>query len=124
MENDLHIHKLAAAHVNIHARTKEFFGQDRNIKAVGIESCQVAAFNVVGNIARHFLEGGTVGHILVIDAMHAGGFLGNVHFGIDAHGFGFFVAIRINLQITDFHYPVRIDIGTGGLQIEEDQRIL
>ena len=36
VENDLHVHKLAAAHVNVHTGTKELFRQDGDIKTVGV----------------------------------------------------------------------------------------
>ena len=106
MEDNLHIHKLAAAHVDIHIRTQEFFRQNGNIETVGIETGKVAAFNIIGDAARHFLKRGTVRYILIINAMNGGSFRRNMHFGIDTHGFGFLVPVGIYFEITDFYYSV------------------
>ena len=123
VEDNLYIHKLAAAHIYIHVCTQEFFRQYRNIKAIGIESGKVAAFNIIGYIACHFLERGAFCHIFVVNAMNGRSLFRYVHFGIDAHGFGFLVSVGIYFEITDFYYSVRVNVCTGGLQVKKDNRI-
>ena len=46
VEDDLHVDKLAFGHVDIDVGTKELFCQQRDIETVGVESGQVASFNV------------------------------------------------------------------------------
>ena len=106
VENDLHVHKLAAAHVNVHTGTKELFRQDGDIKTVGVEARQVASFNVIGNVARHFLECGAVGYIGIVDAMNGRCFGRNGHFGVDTHGFGLLIPVGIYLEVTNFDNSV------------------
>ena len=79
---------------------------------VGIESGKVAAFNIIGYIACHFLERGAFCHIFVVNAMNGRSLFRYVHFGIDAHGFGFLVSVGIYFEITDFYYSVRVNVCT------------
>ena len=123
MEDNLHIHKLTAAHVNVHICTQEFLRQYRNIETVGIETRKVTAFNIIGNTACHFLKGRTIRHIFIINAMNGRSFCRNMHFGIDAHGLGFLIPVGIYLEITDFDYSVGVDICSRSLQIKKDNRI-
>ena len=123
MEDDLHVDKLPAAHVDIHIGTEEFFGQHGDVETIGIEAGQVASFDVVGYAACHFLESGTIGHVGIVYAMHSRGFGRDVHFGIDTHGFGLLIPVGIYLEVTDFDNSVWVDIGTRSLQIKKDYRI-
>ena len=123
MENDLYIHKLAAAQVNIYTGAKKFFRQHGNIKTVGIKSCQITSFYIIGNSTGHFFEGRTICHILVIDAMNSRRTFGNMHFRIDTKCFCFLITIGVYFEITDFNDTVYIDTRSGRLQIKKNNRV-
>ena len=115
MENDLYIHKLAAAQVNIYTGTKKFFGQHGNIKTVGIKSCQVTSFYIIGNGTGHFFEGRAIYHIRIIDTMNGRCAFGNMHFRINTKCFCFLITIGMYFEITDFNDTVYIDTRSGRL---------
>ena len=119
----LHIDELATAHVDIDSGTEELLGQQRYVEAIAIETGQVASLDVAGYQLGYLLEGGTIGHVLIIDAMHGRRLFGDVHFGIDAHCLRLFVAVGVNLQVTDFHNAVIVYVDTRCLQIEENKRV-
>ena len=121
--NHLHVDKLPLGQVDVDACTEKFLYQHRYVEAVGVEAGNVGPFNVAGNVLCHFLESRAVGHILVVNAMNGSRCLRDVHFRVDAQGFGLFVAVRINLQVADFYNTVCINVGARGLQVEEHERI-
>ena len=123
VENHLYIDKLALRHIDIYTGTKKFLCQYRNIEAVRVESCQIAAFNVTGHILCHLLESRAVRYIGVINAMYGRRSFRNMHFGIDTHCFRFLIPVRIYFQIANFNDPVCVDIGSRCLQIEEHNRV-
>ena len=77
---------------------------------------------VAKNVARD-IEGRTIHHICIINAMYGRRGFRNMHFGIDTHCFRFLIPVRIYFQITNFNDPVCVDIGSRRLQIEENNRV-
>ena len=122
--NHLHVDKLSLCQVDVDARSQEFLHQHRHVETVGVEAGDVRSLDIPCDVLGHLLERRTVGHILVVDAMNGCRSLRNMHFRIDAQRLALLVAVRIHLQVTDFHDPVSIYIGSGSLQIEKHYRIL
>jgi len=83
VEDDLYVYKFTFCHINIYSGTKKFFGKDRNIKTIGIKSCQIATFNVSGYVFRYFFKSRTICYIGIINTMYSRGCFRNMHFRID-----------------------------------------
>ena len=93
MENGLHVDGLVAVEIEVHFCTHEFFGQQRNIKSIGIKTGQIAIFDVVMNFARELLEKWCIGDFIVGDPMHIRSTFGDGYPGVDQPSFAFLVAV-------------------------------
>ena len=123
MKDVLNVYQLGFPDVEVNVGPQHFFHQHRNVEVVGVVSGEVASFKRVGQVLCHLFEGRTILHIVVGDAVYLGGSLRNMSFRIDAHHLRLFIAVGMNLDITDFDDAILCDIDACRLKIEYNQRL-
>ena len=95
----LHIDELVLRRVKGYTGFAHLLSQQRDVKVITVESGDVAALKHAGDVVCTLLEGGFVLQVLVGDAMHIDGLLGNDLLRVKAESLALLVTIGINLDI-------------------------
>ena len=89
------------------------------IKAFEVESGQVAVSDELRYFRRYRLETRFAGDIRVCNTVDLDGFLRDSNSGPDPFPESVRLAVRHYLQNSDLHYPIDVDRGASGFQVDD-----
>ena len=123
-EDGTGINQTALAEVEVDAGTQKLFGQQGDVKVVGVVTGEVATLELLFQGLGQLLEGGLACHIGIAYARQFGHLCGNRFLGIDGIVVADFLSVGHHFDIGKLDDTLLDEIQTCGLQVENHQGLL
>src|SRR5660397_217068 len=120
MKNGLNINKFMFFEIDINIGAQKFFGQQRNIKTVGIESSKIVTFYKFRQSFCYFFKSGCIFYILIVYTVNQRCLQWDGHFRIYAQLFFFFCSVNMDFYKSNFYDSVSNNIYSRCFQIEKN----